>query len=85
MLVVWDVASGTPRKTIFNPHPNGVVALDVNQDGNMIVTLSKADVPTQQQVSLWRWEEEEPLYITSFMDENVKFLQRFVKFNHNEN
>lgn len=49
----------------------------------MIVTLSKADVPTQQQVSLWRWEEEEPLYITSFMDENVKFLQRFVKFNHN--
>ena len=85
MLVVWDVASGTPRKTIFNPHPNGVVALDINQDGNMIVTLSKADVPTQQQVSLWRWEEEEPLYITSFMDENVKFLQRFVKFNHNEN
>lgn len=85
MLVVWDVVSGTPRKTIFNPHPNGVVALDINQDGNMIVTLSKADVPTQQQVSLWRWEEEEPLYITSFMDENVKFLQRFVKFNHNEN
>jgi len=30
MLVVWDVATGTPRKTIFNPHPDGVVALDIN-------------------------------------------------------
>lgn len=85
MLVVWDVTTGTPRKTIFNPHPEGVVALDINEDGTMIVTLSKSDVPSKQQVSLWKWEEEEPLYITSEMDENVKHLQRFVKFNHNEN
>ena len=85
MLVVWDVATGTPRKTIFNPHPDGVVALDINENGNMIVTLSKADTPTKQQVSLWRWEEEEPLYITSEMDEKVKCMQKFIKFNHNEN
>lgn len=85
MLVVWDVSSGTPKKTIFNPHPDGVAALDINEDGTMIVTLSKADTPTKQQVSLWKWQEEEPLYITSEMDEKVKFLQRFIKFNHNEN
>lgn len=30
MLVVWDVNTGTPRKTIFNPHADGVIALDVN-------------------------------------------------------
>lgn len=30
MIVVWDVATGTPRKTIFNPHPEGVTALDIN-------------------------------------------------------
>jgi len=30
MLVVWDVATGTPKKTIFNPHPDGVIALDIN-------------------------------------------------------
>lgn len=30
MLVVWDVTTGTPRKTIFNPHPDGVIALDIN-------------------------------------------------------
>lgn len=85
MIVVWDVGTGTPRKTIFNPHPDGVVALDINDDGSMIVTLSKSDVPSKQQVSLWKWEEEEPLYITSEMDEKVKHLQKFVKFNHNEN
>lgn len=46
MLVVWDVNSGTPRKTIFTPHPEGVLALDINQDGTLIVTLSKANIPT---------------------------------------
>lgn len=46
MLVVWDVNSGTPRKTIFNPHPEGVLALDINADGTLIVTLSKAATPT---------------------------------------
>lgn len=57
MLVVWDVASGTPRKTIFSPHPEGVLALDVNTDGSLIVTLSKASTPTEQYVTLWKWEE----------------------------
>ncbi len=43
MLVVWDVNTGTPKKTILNPHPDGVLALDINEDGNLIVTLSKAE------------------------------------------
>lgn len=30
MIVIWDVGTGTPRKTIFNPHPDGVTALDIN-------------------------------------------------------
>jgi hypothetical protein len=42
MLVVWDVSTGTPRKTIFSPHPDGVAALDINEEGNLIVTLSKS-------------------------------------------
>lgn len=55
MLVVWDVNSGTPRKTIFNPHPEGVLALDISADGSLIVTLSKAAIPTEQEVTLWKW------------------------------
>lgn len=57
MLVVWDVNTGTPRKTIFNPHKDGVMALDVNEDGTLIVTLSKAEKPTEQVVTLWRWQD----------------------------
>lgn len=68
MLVVWDVNSGTPRKTIFNPHPEGVLALDINADGTLIVTLSKAATPTEQEVTLWRWEEEEAEFIKAKMD-----------------
>lgn len=85
MLVVWDVSSGTPRKTIFSPHPDGVMALDISQDGGMIATLSKADRPTEQWVTLWKWEEEEPCYITAKMDEKVDCMQRFIKFNHGQN
>lgn len=58
MLVVWDVNTGTPRKTIFNPHPDGVLALDINEDGTLIVTLSKAATPTQQVVTLWKWQDD---------------------------
>ena len=57
MLVVWDATTGIPKKTIFEPHPEGVLALDINQDGNLIVTLSKAATPQEQVVSLWQWEE----------------------------
>jgi len=55
MLVVWNVNSGTLNKTIFNPHPDGVLALRINEDGTLIVTLSKIVTPTQQVVTLWRW------------------------------
>ena len=85
MLVVWDVNTGTPRKTIFSPHPDGVEALDINPEGDMIVTLSRNATPNQQWVTLWRWEEEEPCFITSKMDDQVDSMQKFVKFNPNQN
>ncbi len=83
LLVVWDVSTGTPKKTIFNPHPEGVVALDVSNDGTMIGTLSKANTPQEQIVTLWKWEDEDPSYITSQMDEQVDCMQKFIKFDHN--
>ena len=85
MLVVWDVNTGTPRKTIFSPHPDGVEALDISPEGDMIVTLSRNATPNQQWVTLWRWEEEEPCFITSKMDDQVDSMQKFVKFNPNQN
>lgn len=33
MLVIWDVKTGIPRKTIFDPHPLGTECMDVSKDG----------------------------------------------------
>jgi hypothetical protein len=33
MLVIWDAKTGVPKKTIFDPHPNGILALDISADG----------------------------------------------------
>eukprot|EP00903_Cladosiphon_okamuranus_P005352 g5347.t1 len=87
MLVVWDTASGIPIKSIFNPHPNGVIAVDISPDALFIVTLS-APAPAEgdnssepQMISLWEWthpERQEALF-TSVIDEPD--VQKVVKFN----
>lgn len=77
MLVIWDTASGIPIKNIFNPHPNGVIAMDISPDALFIVTLSAPAPPPgsnnndPQLISLWEWthpEREEALF-TSVIDE----------------
>ena len=71
LLVVWNVTQGTPIKTIFDPHPNGVECLDITEDGQEIATLSKEDPPSYSQtVSIWRWDEEDanPCYSTGVLN-----------------
>jgi len=66
MLVVWDAREGIPRKTIFDPHPNGVETLDITPDGRYIVTVSKEkseDIP--QTVTLWDWRNPDRASVTS--------------------
>lgn len=43
IFVVWDSFSGAPVKTIFNPHRNGVKALDISNDAMYIITLSERE------------------------------------------
>ena len=47
ILVVWDSLTGTPVKTIFSPHRNGVVAVDISEDASYIATLGAADAVRQ--------------------------------------
>merc|ERR1719158_751496 len=47
MLVVWERESGTPVKTVFNPHPYGVHALDITPDAKHLVTIS-APAPAEE-------------------------------------
>lgn len=75
-MVVWDTASGTPIKSIFNPHSNGVIGMDISPDALFIVTLSatvkSGGVTSEPQtISLWEWthpDREEALF-TSVIEE----------------
>ena len=40
ILVVWDSLSGAPVKTLFTPHPNGVLSVDISDDALFLCTLS---------------------------------------------
>eukprot|EP00927_Polykrikos_kofoidii_P072932 TRINITY_DN69007_c0_g1_i1.p1 TRINITY_DN69007_c0_g1~~TRINITY_DN69007_c0_g1_i1.p1 ORF type:complete len:979 (-),score=141.93 TRINITY_DN69007_c0_g1_i1:92-3028(-) len=40
MMVVWERETGAPARTIFNPHPCGVHALDIAPEKKYLVTLS---------------------------------------------
>lgn len=93
LLVVWDVITGTPQKTIFDPHPNGVECLDITSDGQLIATLSREVAPVYSQtVSIWKWEDSDknPCYATGVLNssnnnsnpDNPIDYQKFVRFNH---
>ena len=60
VIVVWDSLTGTPVKTIFNPHPNGVAALAISSDSMFLASLSNipANEPGEQYLSLWEWSAE---------------------------
>lgn len=84
MMVVWDTASGTPIKSIFNPHPNGVLAMDISADALFIVTLSDpgqsgGDEGTEPQtISLWEWthpSRKEALFTSAIDEPDIQKVQ----------
>lgn len=60
LIVVWDSHTGVPAQTIFNPHPQGVTALDISSDAVFIAALSAPyqdamEDCVKQVISLWQW------------------------------
>ncbi|KXZ56881.1 hypothetical protein GPECTOR_1g795 [Gonium pectorale] len=54
LLVVWNVRTGLPTRTIQQPHPHGVATMDVAADGAWLATISAADPDSgEQEVALW--------------------------------
>jgi WD40 repeat protein len=56
MLVVWDSLHGVPVRTFLNPHPNGIVCMDLSMDDKYIVTIGAE--PDLQTISLWDWTNQ---------------------------
>lgn len=79
MMIVWDSLTGSPIKTISDPHPSGVVALDISPDAMFLVTLSHVSEGEEQQVSVWEWssDREGPLYTTTVATDDVQTSVRF--------
>lgn len=81
MIVVWDSTTGTPTKTIFNPHPQGVVAMDMSPDAMFLVTLSKVEEGSgeEQAISLWEWtvERDGALYSAAVPAADLQTTVRF--------
>jgi WD40 repeat protein len=80
MIVVWDSMNGTPIKTIFNPHPNGVLAMDLSPDALFLVTISAVqNEGDAQEISLWEWttETEGALYTEEVTAQDVQTCVRF--------
>ncbi|CAM9670144.1 unnamed protein product, partial [Chrysoparadoxa australica] len=88
MMVVWDANSGTPIKSIPNPHPNGVMAVDMSPDAMFLVTLSYPSNAQSrlsgelQSISIWEWTKpsHSRALHTSTIDPSAG-VQRKVVFN----
>lgn len=63
LLVVWDSKTGAPVKTIFNPHPGGVISLSISSDCLYVVTLGGGFSDSKQDIALWAWttDDETPI------------------------
>jgi WD40 repeat protein len=65
MVVVWDSLKGIPVKTIFEPHPIGIQAVDISHDSMYIATVSMMDENQHQVLSIWQWTSEDTAPIHS--------------------
>jgi len=59
IMVVWDARTGAPVKTYFNPHPNGVKALDISDDALYVTSLSAEEEGYPQEVAVWAWTKQQ--------------------------
>jgi WD40 repeat protein len=54
MLIAWNTATGEPTMSLPKPHNNGVLAMDMTRDGQLLVTISDpGDEDAVQDISLW--------------------------------
>tara|TARA_B100000482_G_scaffold192413_1_gene180505 strand:- start:2702 stop:5512 length:2811 start_codon:yes stop_codon:yes gene_type:complete len=58
LVVVWDSETGSPVRTIFNPHTRGVLSIDVTSDATFLALLSGFKSQREggfQEISIWEW------------------------------
>lgn len=77
ILVVWDSITGVPIKTFFNPHPDGILNVDISPDSLYLVTLSGVGCGSQK-IALWEWTSPNPDPIMT-CDVKIVVMYRFLQ------
>lgn len=87
MLVIWNSESGVPVRTFLNPHPNGIICMDLSTDNKYIVTIGAE--PELQTISLWDWtnvNEQGPIVSMQIKPTlNYGRPMHWIKFNPDRN
>lgn len=81
MLIAWDSYSGIPVRMFLNPHPNGVLKMDLSEGDEYIATLG-ADLP--QTISIWDWTDESrdgPIASLKMQNTDLTNTMYWIKFN----
>ena len=81
MIVLWDVDTGEPVRTLPSPHANGVAAMDLTAGGDFCVTVGAIEDPGEtQEVHVWDLGDEdacEPVLSGSIPAGDVQTCVRF--------
>jgi len=62
VLIVWDSLTGIPVKTIYNSHANGIIAMDVYTNNDLIVTIGFNEY-NNKYLSIWQWTLEDEMLV----------------------
>lgn len=87
MIVVWDVDTASPYKTIFKLPPEEIVSMDISKDCNFIATLSNKLNDTgaviSQKITIWEWKDKtEQIFVSDFFDHEGE-VYHLIRFNPN--
>ncbi|KAL3316634.1 Cilia- and flagella-associated protein 251 [Cichlidogyrus casuarinus] len=78
-IIVWDSRTFNAVRTIFDPHPEGTIAISLSSDARYLVSLSASNDP--QEIKVWDWTtgSSEAICISKFY-QNKSVNQKNISF-----
>ncbi|KNE70555.1 hypothetical protein AMAG_14677 [Allomyces macrogynus ATCC 38327] len=81
LLLVWEIATGMPIKTIFGPHNgHGAVVVDMSVDAKYVVSIGGA--PGAQTICVWEWTTlaQDPVFSMPIPSADPQLSVKFSRF-----
>eukprot|EP01137_Pigoraptor_chileana_P005500 Opistho-2@48651 len=84
MVIIWDARSGTPIRTLFEPHREGVIAMAMSPDARFLATVGAA---CPQTLCIWDWTSDDkdmPIHCYPLGDYYEEHLFTNVRFDSSD-